>query len=109
MKILLFILGGAVLGFLILATLFHKLQKRTPGDLQKIAQLLSEEWQLLSWSHQPMGWLCKLEARARRFEVNSHRGDVEILECVGSDRRIVSPSGPKSPAQIYELLTKAVS
>jgi DNA phosphorothioation-dependent restriction protein DptG len=56
-----------------------------------------------------MGWLGKFEARGRRFDVSSHRGDIEIFELVGTDRRSVSTDGPKSPEQIYELLSKAVA
>ncbi len=108
-KILLIIVGAAVVGFFVLAVLFHELQTRTPGDLNKLTKLLSREWRLLSWRHQPMGWLGKFEVRGRRFDVSSHRGDVEIVELVGASRHPVGLDGPKSPEQIYELLAKTVA
>ncbi len=109
MKIALFICGGAVLGFFVLAFLFHELQTRTPAELKRVSNLLSEHGRLLSWANQPIGWLGKFEVHGRRFDISSHRGDVEIVELVGSTRRLVGTDGPKSPQQIYDLLTKAVA
>jgi len=109
MKIVLIIFGGAVVAFFVLAFLVHALNARTPGDLKKLSQLLSTEWKLISWTPQPMGWLGKFEVQGRRFDVSSHRGDVEIVEMDGSSRLPVGNDGPKSPQQIYDLLTKAVA
>jgi hypothetical protein len=106
MKIAVLICGGAILAFFVLAILFHELQTRTPGELNTISNLLSDDGRLLSWTNQPMGWLGKFEVQGRRFDVSSHRGDVEIVELVGSSRRPVGTDGPKSPQQIYDLLTK---
>jgi hypothetical protein len=107
-KILLLIVGAVVLGFFALAILFHDLQTRTPGDLKRLTKLLSAEWRLLSWSHQPMGWLGKFEVSGRRFDVSLHRDEVEIVELVGASRRSVGYC-PRSPEHIYELLAKAVA
>jgi hypothetical protein len=108
-KTLLIILGAAVVGFVVLAFLVHWLQTRTPSDLKRLTTLLSGEWRLLSWSPQPMGWLGKFEVRGRRFDVSTHRDDVEIVELVGASRQAVGLDGPKSPEQIYELLAKTVA
>ena len=56
-----------------------------------------------------MGWLGKFEVRGRRFDVSTHRDDVEIVELVGAGRQTVGSDGPKSPEQIYELLAKTVA
>lgn len=56
-----------------------------------------------------MGWLGKFEVRGRRFDVSTHRNDVEIVELVGASRNAVGSDGPKSPEQIYKLLAKTVA
>lgn len=109
MKILLIIVGVAVVGFVVLAFLVHWLQTRTPSDLKRLSELLSGEWRLVSWSHQPMGWLGKFEVRGRRFDVSTHRDEVQVFELVGAGRQAVGSDGPKSPEQIYELLAKTVA
>jgi len=106
---MLIMLGAAALGFFVLAFLVRWLQTRTPSDLQRLTKLLPGEWRLLSWSHQPMGWLGKFEVRGRRFDVSTHRDDVEIVELVGASRHAVGLDGPKSPEQIYEILAKTVA
>jgi hypothetical protein len=56
-----------------------------------------------------MGWLGKFEVRGRRFDVSTHRDEIQIFELVGESRHAIGSDGPKSPEQIYELLTKAVA
>ena len=56
-----------------------------------------------------MGWLGKFEVRGRRFDVSTHRDEIQIFELVGDSRHAIGSDGPKSLEQIYELLTKAVA
>jgi hypothetical protein len=108
-KTLLIIVGFVVAGFFVSALLLHWLQTRIPSDLKRLTELLSGEWRLLSWSHQPMGWLGRFEVRGRRFDVSTHRDESQIFELVGESRQAIGSDGPKSPEQIYELLAKTVA
>jgi hypothetical protein len=110
MILLCFLFIGAVLVLLFLVTGFRELHKRIPDELKEVTGLLSDEWRLVSWNRQTMGWLGKFEVRGRRFDVSSHRGCTEIYEIVSDGQRVIhSQDSPKSPRQIYESLTKAVA
>src|SRR4051794_10554505 len=101
MKILGFVFVGALLFALFLVAGHRASLKRIPDELREVTRLLSNEWRLVSWNRQSMGWLGKFEARGRRFDVSSHRGDIEIYELVDGTRREFRPTeNPKSPAQI---------
>ncbi len=57
LKIALFICGGAVLRFFILAILFHELQTGMPGELKKLSHLLSQEYEMDAWRTWEQGLL----------------------------------------------------
>jgi hypothetical protein len=110
MKLICFLFFGAVLVLLFLVSGFRELHKRIPDELNAVTGLLSDEWRLVSWNRQTMGWLGKFEVRGRRFDVSSHRDCTEIYEIVsGGQRVLLSQDSQKSPEQIYELLSKAVA
>jgi hypothetical protein len=111
LKILNLILIGAVLFFAFLVIGYYW---RVPSDLKKVMRLLSDEWKLVSWNRQSMGWLGKFVVRGRRFDVSSHRGYVEIYEVADDGFRIqIHPPEDQrykiSPEQVYASLTKAVA
>jgi hypothetical protein len=80
-----------------------------PAGLKELTGLLPDEWELVSWNPQCMGWVGKFVIRGRRIDVSSHRGYVEVYEIISrNQRQIPSPEGLKTPKQVYEFLTKTV-
>ena len=112
MKILCFLFFGVV-GFVSLFVFgLRESHKRMPDELKKIIGLLPDEWKFESWGRWEMGWYARFEVRGRRFQLGSHRGEIELFEMVDGhsyDKQFRLPYIPKSTDQIYELLTKAVA
>ena len=108
MKILSITLVSAVLFCLFMVVAFRLSRRNPPDKLKALQSLLPADWKLVTWGWWEMGWFAKFEFCGRRFDVGSHRDDIEIVELVGTDRRVVATGkGQKSPGQIYELLAKA--
>jgi hypothetical protein len=85
------------------------MKRPPPPELDTILRMLPGQWRLASLKWWAMGWIADLDARARRFQLVSDRGYIDVYEIVdGQQRHVLPPEEQRTsitPEQVYALLS----
>ena len=89
------------------------MKRPPPPELDMILGMLPGHWTLSSLTWWAMGWVAELDARAKRFQLVSDRGYIDVYEIIDGQQRHVYPPEEQRTSitaeQVYELLTKTMA